>query len=396
MKKGILSILIILIILFGGCEKKTDEQTLDKDNENLAEETELDESDNTNMIKIAVILAKTGAAAITHENMFKVMQLAEEEINANGGILGREIEIIEIDNQSTSIGAKNAAETAVLSDVIAVIGCARSSNSLAAAPILQKAGIIMISPSSTNPEVTLVGDYIFRICFLDSLQGKIMANFAINELNCRSAVVLTNTSYSYSMDLSEYFIKQYIALGGEILWVGDFIENMSDFSSLLSGIKELNPDVIYLPAYVRDSGFIIRQAREMGISSVFLGGDGWGPEIFEYGLDDVNGSYLTDHWYYELDRNNSMEFVRKFEDKFNTRPSSGSALTYDAISILLYAIEQAGTFDSETIRKHLAIIEDFNGITGDISFDENGNPIKSAVILKLENNERVFVKYIEP
>jgi branched-chain amino acid transport system substrate-binding protein len=198
------------------------------------------------------------------------------------------------------------------------------------------------------------------------------------------------------MDLSEYFIKQYIALGGEILWVGDFIENMSDFSFLLSGVKELNPDVIYLPAYVRDSGFIIRQAREMGISSVFLGGDGWGSEIFEYGLDDVNGSYLTDHWYYELDRNNSMEFVRKFEDKFNTRPSSGSALTYDAISILLYAIEQAGTFDPETIRQHLAIIEDFIGITGDISFDENGNPIKSAVILKLENNERVFVKYIEP
>ena len=134
----------------------------------------------------------------------------------------------------------------------------------------------------------------------------------------------------------------------------------------------------------------------MGISSIFLGGDGWGPEIFDYGLDAVNGSYLTDHWYYDLDRSKSREFARKFEDKYNTEPSAGAALTYDAINILLNAIEQAESLDSEIIREFLAATKNFNGITGDISFDENRDPIKPAVILKLENNERIFIKSIEP
>ena len=211
MKKKIFFILIILIFIFSGCEKKADEQMVDIDNENIVEETELIDSYNTtDTIKIAVIFAKTGRAATVQENIFKAVQLAEEEINANGGILGKEIEFIEIDNQSTSIGAKIAAEEAVLLNVIAVIGCARSSNSLAAAPILQEARIIMISPGSTNTDVTLIGDYIFRVCFIDSLQGKIMANFAINDLKSKSAIVLTNITYNYSMELSEYFINQYM------------------------------------------------------------------------------------------------------------------------------------------------------------------------------------------
>ncbi len=391
----ILTIFSILCIIIQSCRKTTDEPLLEK--ENVINDAILEESkSDTDIIKIAAIFAKTGAAAASQEHIILTVKLAEEEINSKGGILGKQVEFIEIDNQSTSIGAKSAARQAISEGVVAVIGCARSSNSLAAAPVLQQAKIIMISPGSTNPKVTQIGDYIFRVCFLDSMQGMAMANFAINDLNSEEAVVLTNTTYSYSIDLSEFFSRHYKSLGGHILWEGDFIENMSDFSSILEKVKELDPDVIYLPAYVRDSGLIIRQARQMGILSIFLGGDGWGEEFITYGKEAVNGSYLTDHWHHSVDRENSREFVRKYEKKYNIKPRAGSALTYDAIYILLNAITGSGSLDTVTIREYLANSTNFDGITGNISFDENGDPVKSVFIIQVDNFGRKYIKSIEP
>ena len=208
--------------------------------------------------------------------------------------------------------------------------------------------------------------------------------------------MLTNTTYTYSIDLSDFFKKQYEKLGGEVVWGGDFIENMSDFSSILQPTKSFNPDVIFLPAYVRDSGFIIRQARQMGIKAIFLAGDGWGIDIFNYAKEAVNGSYLVDHWYPTVDTELSQNYVKDFFKKYGIMPEAGSALTFDAMNILTDAIERANSFDKLKIRDALATTKDFNGVTGKISFDKNGDPIKPAVIMKMENNKRVFVKSIAP
>ncbi len=388
--------LIILFIIIQSCQKKSNEQSEELENNVDKAGNEVIETDSES-IKIAVIFAKSGPADLSERQMFQAASFAFEEINNLGGILGKKIEVIEIDNMSSSIGAKLAAEQAVSINVTAVIGCGRSSDSIAAGNILQEAKIIMISPVSTNPDVTLLGDYIFRVCFADNLQGRIMANFAINDLYMHNAVVLINKTYIYSSELSEYFINRFKELGGEILWEGHFIENMSDFSSILTKVKELEPEIIYLPAYPRDSGYIIRQARGMGILSIFLGGDGWGSDgFFTYGKDSIEGSYLTDHWYYDLDEESSRNFVSKFIEKFNEIPDSGAALTYDAVYILADALIRANSLDTTKIRNFLAKTENFNGITGSITFDENGDPIKPAVIMKIENNERVFIKTIEP
>lgn len=349
-----------------------------------------------NTIKIAAIFAKSGIAKLTHQQQFNSAQLAVEEINRKGGILGRKIELIELDNQSTPIGSKVAAQKAVRQNVIAVIGCSRSSNSLAAAPVLQKAKIIMISSGSTNPKVTLVGNYIFRVCFIDTLQGQIMANFVYNNLKGKTSVVLTNTTHTYSQDLSKYFIQRYNKLGGKILWHQYYIENMSDYSEILTKVKTLSPDTLYIPGYAKDSGQIMRQARHMGIKSIFLGGDGWGTEIFDYAHASINNSYMTDHWFHGLKRNISRQFVKKYKRAYKMIPDSGAALTYDAVKILAYAIKKAQSLETNFIQNQLSKTKNFEGITGKITFDKNRNPIKPAVITKLKNRKYYFIKLIKP
>ncbi len=352
-------------------------------------------SGETEPIKIALIFSKTGVAATAHKRMLLTAKFAVEKINRSGGILGKKIKTFEIDNKSTPIGTKLAVQQAISENVTAVVGCSRTSNALVAGPMLNDAQIIMITPTATNPKVTLAGNYIFRVCFRDNLQGQIMANFAINDLKSKNAVVLTNASHKYSIDLSQYFMKHYEILGGIIFWEGDYIDNMSDFSSILKKTKKLNPDVIYLPAYVRDT-FIIKQARQMGISSIFLGCDAWGPKILEYAKEAVNGSYLTDHWHKDIDSPSSREFVKEFRKKYKMTPGSTSALTYDAINILANAIKQAGSLAKNDIRLALASTKNFNGVTGNISFDKNGDPAKPAVIMKVENNSRILIKSIAP
>jgi branched-chain amino acid transport system substrate-binding protein len=349
-----------------------------------------------NEIKIAAIFAKSGIAAKTHQHQFNSARLAVNLINRNGGILGKKIRLIELDNKSTPIGSKVAAQKAVAEKVIAVIGCSRSSNSIAAALVLQKAKIIMISTGSTNPKVTKIGNYIFRVCFLDTLQGQIMANFARNNLKSKTAVVLTNTTHSYSIDLSKFFIKQYKKLGGTILWQKDYIENMSDYSDTLKKVKLLAPDILYIPAYAKDSGQIMRQARSMGIKSIFLGGDGWGTEIFVYAQTAINNSYMTDHWFKGINKKNSKLFVKRFKTQFKMNPDSGAALTYDAINLLSKAIRRSRSFDRKVIRNKLSGTKNFHGITGKFSLDKNRNPVKPAVIMKLKNKEYYFIKLIRP
>jgi branched-chain amino acid transport system substrate-binding protein len=350
-------------------------------------------------VKIAAIFAKTGQAVVVPglRPEYPAIQLAVKELNDAGGLLGHPIEVLEFDNQSTALGAKQAALEAIKAKVVAVIGATRSSHSLGMAPVLQAASIPMISPISTNPQVTLVGDCIFRVCFIDDFQGEVMATFATKELQAKTAVVLTNASEKFSLSLAGLFIEKFKKLGGKILWEGDYLGDAVNFDKQLGKLKELKPDVCFVPGYDPDTGFIIKQSREMSIESIFLSGDGLTQELYKYAGTAAIGTYFADHWHKEDQDSKSRQFVQAYQKGNATAIDSVAALSYDAVMLLADAVKRANSIEPQHIRTALAETQGFNGITGQITFDANRNPLnKSAVILKFDKDSWIYVKTITP
>lgn len=347
-------------------------------------------------VKVASIFAKTGVAAAGNSSAIAGVRHAVYMLNRDGGILGSKIELIEYDNHSTALHSKAAAEMAVKAKVACVIGANWSSHSIAMAKVLQRAEIPMISPHSTSPLVTLVGDYIFRVCFIDAFQGKIMANFAFRDLGAKTAALLVNASGRHGESLADFFTVQFTQSGGEIVFRGDYIHDTEDFSENLKKIYAIKPGIVFVPGNIVDSGRILKQARQMGIKSLFLGGDGWGNDIYDHAGDAVNGSYLIQHWNEKNESRKSMNFVQDYQNHSTGDLDSGTALAYDAVFLFADAADRAGTFDPKKIRKALASTTNFNGVTGKISFDKDRNPIKSAVISKFDKGKKVYVKTIHP
>ena len=348
-------------------------------------------------VRVAAIFSQTGIAARHNAPIIEMVQLAFDEVNRTGGLLGHPVDLRLIDNQSTAIGAALAAEDAVRQKVVAVIGAHWSSHSLAMAPILQKAGIPMISPGSTNPEVTKVGNYIFRACFVDSFQGKAMARFAHSELKARSAVILKNIDEAYSMMLAEYFAQAFSDIGGKVLLDTGYRGKAVDFSQLLGQVKELHPDVLYIPGYTRDSGLIIKQASSLGIQAEFLGGDAW-DDIYSFAGDAINGSYNSAPWHPDVPFPASAHLKKLYFEKFHHEISNVSApLAYDAVMLLKTAVEDARSLERKKVRDALAAIKDFHGATGQFSFDQQGDPLgKEVIILKWEQGQPKYYSSIHP
>ncbi len=352
--------------------------------------------ENTGTIKIGVILAKTGNAAFDAAPGFKVAHFAANEINAKGGINGEKIEIAEFDNHSTPLGARLAAERAVKAKVSGVVGAVWSSHSLAMAKVLQKAKIPMVSPSSTNPRLTLIGNYIFRVCFPDTFQGKVMSDFALNYLKAETAVVLTNANSKYSMGLAKYFINNFNKKG-RVLWENDYADNTIDFTSQLEKVKSLNPDIAFVPDHYRESAYIIKQGRNLGLKLTFLGGDGWLNQMYKYGGNSIEGNFYVAQWDVDCPNAASRKFVKKYSAVNGTADQPVMALTYDAFNVLADAIKKAGNTNTKNIRDCLARTDNFPGVTGKISFDKNGDPVnKTAVILKFKNSRSIYFKTISP
>ncbi len=346
-------------------------------------------------VKIAAIFPQTGIGTVDGLSFFRAVDLAVEQLNGKGGIDGHHIELIKLDNQSTPLGSRQAALQAVKLGVTAVIGSSWSSHSLAMAPVLQKAGIPMISPISTSPKLSLMGNYIFRVCFTNPFQGKVMAQFAKKDLQAKTAAVVTNIDNDYSIGLAKNFIEFATRLGIRVLWKGQYTEKDIDFSNLCKKILPLNPDIIFVPGYERDSGFFIRQARMMGIKSIFLGGDGWSGRMFDFGKESIDGSFFSTHWHSGVISKKSIQLQKDYKNKFHEPPFSDQALAHDAVMLLADAITRAKSLDRSKIRDAIAATKDFEGITGLISFDENGDPFnKDAVIMKLDKNKSIFVKTI--
>jgi branched-chain amino acid transport system substrate-binding protein len=339
----------------------------------------------------------TGAQATFGESSDKGVQLALEEINTSGGVLGQQVRLITRDNQSKPGETSTTVRELITRDkVVALIGEVASGRSLEAAPIAQRSGIPMISPSSTSEKVTEAGDHIFRVCFIDPFQGKVCAKFA-RGLGVTKAAILTDVSKDYSLGLTKSFRAEFTKGGGVITGEQSYSGGDKDFSAQLTAIKAGNPQVIFLPAYYTEAPLIIRQARQLGITVPFIGGDGWdSPELVAVGGDSVEGCYFSNHFSNQSADPKVTSFVTAYRKKYGSDPDAISALGYDTLRILADAMKRAGTTDPAKVNAAITTTKDFPGVTGKITLDEHRNPNKPAVILQVKNGKFVYVETIAP
>ncbi|MCL5981083.1 MAG: ABC transporter substrate-binding protein [Firmicutes bacterium] len=348
-------------------------------------------------IKVGSVMPMTGAIATFGQSSYEGIQLAFEEINAAGGVLGRQLELFNEDNQSKAEETPTAVTKLIDQvGVVAIIGSVASSHSLAGAPIAQAAGIPMISPTSTNPRVTEVGDFIFRACFIDPFQGQVMAKFATEDLGAKTAAMMVDVGSDYAKGLAEFFEASFTEAGGTIVATENFTAEDKDFSAILTRIKAANPDVVFVPSYYDTVGPILKQAQAAGITATFLGGDGWdSPKLFELAGDAANGHFFSNHYSPEADTPEVQKFLEAYQAKYNKVPDALAALAYDAAYILAEAIRVAGSTEGQAIRDAMQGLQ-FTGVSGAISFDENRNPVKSAVVIGIEDGKQVYRKTVSP
>lgn len=354
-------------------------------------------SESVDFIKIGEYGSMTGATATFGQNTDNGIQLATSEVNAKGGVLGKPIKIELQDDGGKADQATVAVQKLLADNVVAVLGEVASSNSLAAAPLCQSQQVPMVSPSSTNPAVTQVGDYIFRTCFIDPFQGTVCARFAADTLKAKTAAVFTDIKSDYSVGLTKYFIEEF-SKQGKIVGRESYSAGDGDFRAQLTRIKAQNPDVIFLPGYYTEVGNIAVQARSLGIKQPFLGGDGWdSPKLVEIGKDAIQNSYFSTHFSPGSNDTRVVDFVDAYKKRFNGEtPGALAAVAYDAAHILYDAIERAGSTDGAKIRDALAATKNFPGVTGNITINDERNAVKPAVMLQVKGKAFEYVSTVQP
>jgi branched-chain amino acid transport system substrate-binding protein len=343
-------------------------------------------------IQLGFFGALTGPTATFAQSGKKGAELAVDELNGRGGVLGKHLVLLSEDDRGEASEAATAVSKLITRDhVIALIGEQASSRTLAAAPIAQSYGVPLISPTSSNVEVTKKGDYIFRACFIDPYQGRAVASFARDTLKAQTAAILVDAKSDYSVGLTEAFRVAFASLGGHVVSELKYTEGDSDFSAQLTAIRPQNPDVLFVPGYYTDAGLIARQARSLGLMAVLLGADGWdSPKLAEIGGPAIEGAYLSNHYSVDDPSPRVRTFVAAFKSRFGEEPDSIAASTYDAVGMLAAAIARAGSTEGRRVRDALASTKDYPGVTGTITMDSDRNPIKPIVILKVEGGRFRF------
>ena len=345
-------------------------------------------------IQIASIFAFSGTAAVTNGPSAQGVRWAVQEVNAGGGIAGRPLDLLEIDNASTPIGSKIAAEKAATAKVAAIIGPAYSSHCIAAARVAQRQHIPLITNIATDPDVTRVGDFIFRVCFSDTFQSKLLARFASQELGIHTAAILVNANSDYSLGLARDFRLHFEQMGGRLTQDMYYKERQDSFDEFIAAIKASGPPLIFIPGHLK-SALIAKRLVEAGVAATFLGGDGWDIDDFQrMGGDTIPLGYYTTHWMEEMQTQRSRQFVKRYGG--NHILTSSCALAYDATMLLADAIARAGSSQHDAIRQALAGTDGFQGVTGKISLDSNGDPIKPAVIIKIVKGRFSYLKQVKP
>lgn len=380
---------ICAVLMVTACTKKGDSAATGDAAATAASATE---------IRIGQYGSMTGGEATFGQSTDKGIRLVIDAKNAAGGIKGKQIKLITEDNQGKPEEAAAVVKKLITQDqVIALLGEVASTRSLAAAPIAQQYKIPMVSPSSTNPKVTQVGDYIFRVCFIDPFQGPVMAKFAYENLKLKSVAILKDLKSDYSLGLSEFFIKKFKELGGAVVTEQTFQTGDADFKAQLTQIRTKAPDAIFIPAYYTEVGLIARQARQLGIKAVLLGGDGWdSPKLFEIGQKAVDGSYFSNHYATESPVPATQQFIKDYKAKYGETPDGLAAAGYDAARILLDAMEKAPELTPSAIRDQLAKTVDFDGATGKITINSERNADKEAFIVKVEGGGLKFITLLKP
>jgi branched-chain amino acid transport system substrate-binding protein len=342
----------------------------------------------------------TGSEATFGRSTDNGIRLALDEINEAGGVNGKKVRLITYDEKGEAREAGTAVTRLVTRDrVTAVLGEVASSLSLVGAPVCQENGVPMVSPSSTNPEVTKVGDMIFRVCFIDPFQGFVCAKFAREHegLKAEKAAILYDQVAAYAVGLQEEFDKSFVKLGGTIVSKQTYQAGDQDFSAQLTAIRASQPDVIFIPGYYTDVGNIALQAKQLGITVPLLGGDGWdSAKLGEIAGKAIDGSFYSNHYSQQDPDPRVQDFIRKYNDRHGEKPDGLAALGYDAGRIVCDAIGRAGTLAGADIAAELAKTKDFEGVTGKISIDGERNAVKPAVMLEMKDGVPTYVTTIEP
>lgn len=353
---------------------------------------------STNEILIGHYGSLSGSEATFGKSTDGGIQMAVEEINAAGGIGGKKVRLITYDDKGDAKEAGNAVTRLVTNDgVKAVIGQVASKLSLAGGPICQEHGVPMISPSSTNPAVTQVGDMVFRVCFIDPFQGSVCARFARDHIKAETAAILYDQSTPYSVGLMEEFEKAFVKAGGKVVRKETFQAGDQDFSSQLTQIRAADPQVVFIPVYYAQIGNIAQQARQLGIKVPFVGADGWeSGQLASLAAGALDGSFYSNHYSQESDAPKIKEFLAKYKAKYGEIPDSMAALGYDAASVLFAAMKTAPSLDGKDLAAAIAKTKDFDGVTGKITLNENRDAVKPAVMLEIKDGKPTYVATIEP
>ena len=332
-------------------------------------------------------------------------EMAVTEINQRGGLLGTPVELIgHINKEAIPEVSAQIVERLIVEDgIIALIGPNRSSHAVVVGPIAQRHGIPMITTTATNPNVTNAGNFVFMASFTDSFQGAVMAQFAISDLDLSTAAIITRSGDLYTEGISEFFASNFSDLGGKIVTHEFYDGETSDFKMLLKRIADTQPDALFTAGFVQDVSLITQQARQIpmlnadGAPTIFLGADSWDSELL---YDDENaqieGSFFSGHFSPDTNEPNARAFVDTYESIYESTPTGGVAVSYDAVKLLFEAVERASSLDPEKIREQLAATENYIGATTIASYNENRHPTKSAVIFTIKDGEKQFFKQIDP
>lgn len=354
-------------------------------------------------IKIGGDIEMTGNVANFGTQAANGIKLAFKQANASGGVLGKQINFIVADNKSEPSEATNAITKLITQDkVVAVLGPVVSSNVLAAIQVAQDNKVPMLTPTATNPKVTVdngeVKPYIFRSCFIDPFQGTVMANFATNTLHVKTAAILVDNSSDYSKGLAQVFTEKFTKNGGQVVATEAFLQKDQDFKATLTKIKAMNPETIFIPAYYEETGKIIKQARELGIQVPFIGTDGWDdPKVVEVaGAAALNNGFFSNHYSAQDTDPNVVKFVAAYKQEYGQEPSALAALGYDAGLMIIDAIKRANSTEPAKIRDALEQTKNLQVSTGILTLDASHNPVKSAVIIEMKDGKQVFKEKINP
>jgi len=345
-------------------------------------------------VRIGVFMSLTGSTANFGISSTNGIKMAADEVNSAGGINGKQIEILVQDDRSDASEAATIVTKFVTQDQVhAILGEVASSRSIAAAPIAQNAKIPMLTPSSTNPEVTRKGNFIFRSCFIDPVQGAAIAQFAARTLGAKRAAIMVDRKNDYSTGLEKVIAATFTKMGGQMVGTQSYQEGDQDFNAQLTDLKGKNPEVIFVPGYYNDVGLIAKQARDKGITVPLVGGDGWdSAQLYAIGGTALNGSFFTNHYSpYDTDPK-VQKFVNDYKTRYGSVPDALAATAYDAAKIMFDSIKRANSLEGTAIRDALAATKDYPGVTGNVTFNENRDAVKPIVMIEIKDGGTYAVR----